>query len=150
MTPERSTTMLMELSGPWTAVWQQGPNQGKELLDLVFQEGQVIGFGSDRDGEFQYAGSFSSSGNVNLGKVYTRPLGPVPARMTYLGQWNGRRILGRWLDDWDSTNAGPFRMWPGHGPDPGEVLETAAEPGLGAELVAVHPLNRPIRRNQHD
>ena len=150
MSESRKTGPIDLLSGPWTAVWQQGANQGKELLDLVFQEGQVIGFGSDRDGEFQYAGSYSSIGNVNLGKVYSRPVGPVPARMTYLGQWNGRRILGRWLDDWDSTNAGPFRMWPGHGPDPGEVLETAAEPGIEAELVAVQALNHPLRRNQND
>ena len=150
MTQSRQSGALDLLSGPWTAVWQQGANQGKELLDLIFQEGQVIGFGSDRDGEFQYAGSFTSTGTVNLGKVYTRSLGPVPARMTYLGQWNGRRILGRWVDDRNSTNAGPFRMWPGHGPDPGEVLETGAEPGLEAELAAVQTLNKPPQRKLHD
>lgn len=150
MIEPRHTGSLELLSGPWTAVWQQGPNQGKESLDLVFQDTQVIGFGSDRDGDFQYAGTFSPTGNVTLGKVYTRPSGPVPARITYLGQWNGRRILGRWLDDWDSTNAGPFRMWPGHGPDPGEVLETEAEPGLEAELVAVQTMNHPTRRSPHE
>jgi hypothetical protein len=150
MTQPRSEGTLDLLSGPWTAVWQQGLNVGKELLDLVFQEGQVIGFGSDRDGEFQYAGMFTSTGAVQLGKVYTRPSGPVPARMTYLGQWNGRRILGRWVDDRNSGNAGPFRMWPGHGPDPGEVLETSAEPGFEAELVAVQPLHHSEQRKKHE
>lgn len=147
--PNRAGSLAL-LSGPWTAVWQQGPNQGKELLDLAFQESQVIGFGSDRDGEFQYSGSYTESGSVNLGKVYTRPLGSVPARMTYLGQWNGRRILGRWVDDRYATNAGPFKMWPGHGPDPGEVLETEAEPGLEAELVAVQTLSISRQRTRHD
>jgi hypothetical protein len=150
MIEPRHTGPLELLSGPWTAVWQQGSDQGEERLNLIFQESQVLGFGSDGDGEFQYTGTFSSTGTVNLGKVYTRPLGPVPARMTYLGQWNGRRILGRWVDDRDSSNAGPFRMWPGHGPDPGEVLEAEAEPGLEAELVAVQPLSHPLRRNQND
>ena len=150
MTELRKTGPMDLLSGPWTAVWGQRRHPGKELLDLVFQESQVLGFGSDRDGEFQYAGTFSSTGQVNLGKVYTHPVGPVPAHMTYLGQWNGRRILGQWVDDSDSFNAGPFRMWPGHGPDPGEVLESEAEPGLEAELVAVQTLNHPARRSQHD
>ena len=150
MIEPKHTGPMELLSGPWTAVWQQGPNQGKESLDLVFHDKQVIGVGSDRDGDFQYAGTFSPAGNVNLGKVYTRPLGPVPTRMTYLGQWNGRRILGRWIDDWDTTNAGPFRMWPGHGPDPGEVLEIEAEPGLEVELVAVQTLQHPTRRSSHD
>ena len=150
MTQARSEGTLDLLNGPWTAVWHQGRNNvGKEVLDLLFQEGQVVGFGSDCDGDFQYAGWFTPSGTVQLGKVYTRPSRPVPARMTYLGQWNGRRILGRWVDDQCSTNNGPFRMWPGHGPDPGEVLETAAEPGLEAELVAVQPLHCSQQRKQH-
>ena len=150
MNQSKQSGALDLLSGPWTAVWHQGPEMGKELLDLVFQEGQVVGFGTDRDGEFQYAGSFTPTGTVQLGKVYTRPSRSVPARMTYIGQWNGRRIQGRWLDDRSANNAGPFRMWPGHGPDPGEVLEAEAEPGLESELVAVQPLNNPGQRNQND
>ena len=150
MTQPRLSGTLDLLSGPWTALWQQGPNQDKELLDLIFHEGQVIGFGSDRDGDFQYSGTFHPTGTVQLGKVYTRPSGPVPARMTYHGQWDGRRILGRWVDDRSATNAGPFRMWPGHGPEPGEVLETEAEPGLEAELIAVPTLNKSEQRNHHD
>ncbi len=150
MTQSKQAGALDLLSGPWTAVWQQGTEMGKELLDLVFQEGQVVGFGTDRDGEFQHAGSFTPTGTVKLGKVYTRPSRSVPARMTYLGQWNGRCILGRWVDDRSSTNAGPFRMWPGHGPDPGEILGTEAEPSLEAELVAVQTLNNPDQRKHHD
>ncbi len=150
MTQPRSDGTLDLLSGPWTALWQQRRKEGKEWLDLVFQEDHVLGFGTDPNGEFQYAGSFSSTGQVNLGKVYTHPLGPVPARMTYLGQWNGRRILGRWVDDSDSFNAGPVRMWPGHGPDPGEVLETEAELDLEAELVSVQTHPGPNQWGQHE
>lgn len=149
-TPQQAGSLDL-LSGPWSGIWHQGKhNQGKESLDLVFQDGQVIGFGSDCDGDFQYAGAFMQSGGVTLGKTYTRPFIPVPARMTYVGQWNGRRILGTWADDIDPGNSGPFRMWPGNGPDPGEVLETAADPGIEAELVTVAPSPRPSERNRHD
>lgn len=150
MTQSRPSGALDLLSGPWKAVWHQGLEMGKELLDLVFQEGQVIGFGTDRDGDFQYGGSFTPAGSVQLGKVYTRPLRDVPARMTYLGQWNGRRIQGRWADDRWASNAGPFRMWPGHSPDPGEVLEAEAEPSLKAELVAVQTQGKPRQGRPHD
>ncbi len=148
MTEPWNTGSLDLLSGPWTALWKQGPDQGTELLDLAFQEGQVLGLGSDRDGTFQYTGTFTPAGQVELGKVYTTRVRMVPARMTYIGQWNGQHILGRWADDCNDLNAGPFRMWPGQGPDPGEVLETAAEPGLEAELVAVQAL--PRQRAPHD
>lgn len=141
--------MLKELSGPWTAVWKQGPKQGKESLDLVFQEGHVLGFGVDCDGEFQYSGTMAESGAVALGKAYTRPRIPVPARMSYVGQWNGRRILGTWTDDQNRWNNGQFRMWPGNGPDPGEVLETEASPDLEAELVPVLPIHPSHRESQH-
>lgn len=135
---------LLELhSGPWSAIWHQGHNQGREALDLIFLNGEVMGFGSDRNGDFQYSGTYDGSGGIELGKVYTRVTRCVPARMTYTGQWNGRRILGRWMDDRSLTDCGPFRMWPGHGPDPGEVLMKEAEPGQEEELVHVQPTLSP-------
>jgi hypothetical protein len=141
MTERHATNTLDLLSGPWTGVWRQGEsNQGKESLDLVFQDGQVLGFGDDKDGQFQFTGTFDGTGGVCLGKVYTCPIGPVPARMTYAGFWNGRRILGTWSDDSCRYNSGPFRMWPGNGPDPGEVLETGADIPEEAELELVHAL----------
>jgi len=136
MSPDPS--LLDHHSGPWSAIWHQGQNQGREALDLIFHEGEVMGFGSDRDGDFQYSGTYDNSGGIDLGKVYTRANRSVPARMTYTGQWNGRRILGRWVDDRSLTNCGPFRMWPGHGSDPGEVLLEEAEPGKEAALVFVN------------
>ena len=137
MNPNRQ--LLDLLSGPWSAIWHQGHNHGREALDLIFQEGEVMGIGSDRDGDFQYSGAYDGSGGIELGKVYTRSTRCVPARMTYTGQWNGRRILGRWVDDRSLTNCGPFRMWPGHGADPGEALMEEAEPGMEVELVLVQP-----------
>lgn len=151
MSNSRQAGSLDLLSGPWSGIWHQGAhNQGKESLDLVFNESQVIGFGSDCDGDFQYSGTFTPAGAVTLGKVYTRPLIIVPPRITYLGLWNGRRIVGTWTDDTSRSNSGPFRMWPGSGPDPGEVLETEAEPGLKAELVTVGPSRHHSERNRHD
>jgi hypothetical protein len=125
------------LSGPWCGLWQQiYASDGHESLDLVFQSGQVLGFGTDEDGQFQYSGIYDAAGAVILGKTYTRAWHPVPARMTYRGQWNGRRIQGTWTDDSSADNAGPFRLWPGTGPDPGEVLEEVVDIGVD-ELVAV-------------
>jgi hypothetical protein len=113
MTEKRVSNHLDLLSGPWTGVWRQGgSNQGKESLDLVFQDGQVLGFGDDKDGQFQFTGTFDGTGGVCLGKVYTRPIGLVPARMTYAGRWNGRRILGTWSDDASKYNAGPSGCGP--------------------------------------
>lgn len=122
-----SSKTLDRLSGPWSGLWFQQQSQGRESLDLIFQDGHAMGFGTDRDGEFQYSGTYDADGGVVLGKVYTRPSRPVPARMTYRGRWNGRRIEGRWNDDRYPDNAGPFRLWPGTGPDPGEVLEAEAD-----------------------
>lgn len=133
-------TSLDRLSGPWSGLWFQRQEQGRESLDLVFQDSHVLGIGTDRDGEFQYAGTYGPKDTVCLGKVYTRPNRGVPARMTYLGRWNGRSIQGRWSDDRYPDNAGPFRLWPGTGPDPGEGLEAEAdleeEPSLA--VVEVH------------
>ena len=124
------------LSGPWSGRWRQiFREEGRESLDLVFQQGQVLGFGTDNDGEFQYAGTYEEDGRVLLGKTYTRPNRGVPPRITSRGQWNGRRIQGTWTDDRHPDNAGPFRFWPGTGPDPGEVLEAARD--LGGDLKAV-------------
>ncbi len=156
MTEKRTSNTLDLLSGPWTGVWRQGgSNQGKESLDLVFQDGQVLGFGDDKDGQFQFTGTYNGTGGVCLGKVYTRPIGLVPARMTYAGQWNGRRILGTWSDDSSKYNAGPFRMWPGNGPDPGEVLEAEEDlpEAIELELVLAAPRGRGNREkdwNDHD
>lgn len=131
------------LSGPWSGRWRQiYREEGRESLDLVFQQGQVLGFGTDNDGEFQCAGTYENDGSVLFGKTYTRPNKGVPARMTYRGQWNGRRILGTWTDDRWPDNTGPFRFWPGTGPDPGEVLEEALDPAVEASLLpllATHP-----------
>jgi hypothetical protein len=138
------------LSGPWSARWRQAfTPEGRESLDLVFQSGQVQGFGLDGDGEFQYVGSYWDDGRVLLGKTYTRPNKPVPARMTYRGQRNGRRIQGTWTDDRDATNAGPFRGWPGTGPDPGEVLEREAEVPGDPVLVQVPGPTTPSDAKEH-
>ena len=115
------------MSGPWSGLWIQGPDRGHESLDLVFVSGNMMGLGSDRDGAFQMNGTYTPSGVAEFGKVYTRPTRPVPARMIYRGQWNGRCLVGRWTDDSDPSNKGPFRMWPGTGPDPGQVLEETAD-----------------------
>jgi hypothetical protein len=128
------------LSGPWSGRWIQGRSQGRETLDLVFQSGNLMGFGSDRDGAFQINGTYSSSGSAEFGKVYTQPVRPVPARMTYRGQWNGRCLVGRWTDDSDPSNEGPFRLWPGAGPDPGEELDEAADLPNELELTPATPL----------
>ena len=140
---EPSARTLDLLSGPWSGRWRQVyREEGRESLDLAFQHGQVLGFGSDNDGEFQYAGTYEEDGRVLLGKTYTRPNKGVPPRMTYRGQWNGRRIQGTWADDRWPDNTGPFRFWPGTGPDPGEVLKEALDPTLEASLqpiFAVHP-----------
>lgn len=125
------------LSGPWSGRWIQRGNQGRETLDLVFQSGNLMGYGTDRDGEFQLNGTYTPAGAAEFGKVYTRPVGPVPVRMTYRGQWNGRSIVGRWADDLAPGNEGPFRMWPGRGPDPGETLEEEADLPADRELAVV-------------
>ncbi len=124
------------LSGPWSGLWIQGHERGHESLDLVFQSGNLMGFGSDRDGAFQISGTYTPSGAVEFGKVYTQPTRPVPIRMTYRGEWNGRRLAGLGFDDAWPDNAGPFRMWPGSGADPGEVLEEEAEP---PRELQIHP-----------
>jgi hypothetical protein len=128
------------LSGPWSGRWIQGPEHGDENLDLVFQSGNLMGFGSDRDGAFQISGIYSPSGAAEFGKVYTKPTRPVPARMTYRGLWNGRCLVGRWTDDGRPDNAGPFRLWPGTGPDPDDILEAEADPPRerALDLVASH------------
>jgi hypothetical protein len=128
------------LSGPWSGRWIQGPEHGDESLDLVFQSGNLMGFGSDRDGAFHISGIYSPSGAAEFGKVYTKPIRPVPARMTYRGLWNGRCLVGRWTDDGRPHNAGPFRLWPGTGPDPGDILEAEADPPRerALDLVAPH------------
>ncbi|BDU68724.1 hypothetical protein GETHOR_08250 [Geothrix oryzae] len=139
------TRSLDLLSGPWSGLWRQAfREQGRESLDLVFQNGQVMGFGIDNDGEFQYAGTYEE-GLIFLGKTYTRPNKGVPTRMTYRGQWNGRRILGTWSNDNWPDNAGPFRFWPGIGPDPGEVLEEALDHYSGGRAPACRhsPPERP-------
>lgn len=110
------------LSGHWSGRWAQGREQGRERLDLIFLAGNLMGYGSDQDGAFQINGTYSPEGAADFGKVYTHPTRSVPARMTYRGQWNGRSLKGLWFDDAWFGNAGPFRMWPGAGPDPGEVL----------------------------
>ncbi|GLH65989.1 hypothetical protein [Geothrix edaphica] len=143
---EPRTRSLDLLSGPWSGSWRQvSREEGRESLDLVFQQGQVLGFGTDNDGEFQYAGTYEQDGRVLLGKTYTRPNKGVPARMTYRGQWNGRRILGTWTDDRRPDNAGPFRFWPGTGPDPGEALEEARDLDREADIqpVLTAPLKGP-------
>lgn len=127
------------LSGPWSGRWAQGREQGRERLDLIFLAGNLMGYGSDQDGAFQINGTYSPEGAADFGKVYTHPTRSVPTRMTYRGQWNGRAIVGRWSDDQWPGNAGPFRMWPGKGPDPGTVLEAAADLPGEAELVRVGP-----------
>jgi len=135
---------LDQESGHWSGSWRQDSREeGRESLDLVFQQGQVLGFGTDNDGDFQYAGTYEEDGCVLLGKTYTRPNKRVPARMTYRGQWNGRRILGTWTDDRWPDNAGPFRFWPGTGPDPGEVLEEALDLEREAALQSV--LTAPLK-----
>lgn len=128
------------LSGSWSGLWIQGPERGHESLDLVFQSGNLMGFGSDRDGAFQISGTYIPTGVAEFGKVYTNPTRVVPARMTYRGQWNGRCLVGRWTDDSDPSNEGPFRMWPGTGPDPGHVLEEAADLPNELELIPAAPL----------
>lgn len=141
---------LDDLSGPWSGRWLQAyAPEGVESLDLIFLAGQVQGFGVDSDGEFQYAGSYMADGRVVLGKTYTRPAKPVPARMTYRGQWNGRRIQGTWADDSDARNAGPFRMWRGTGPDPGEVLEHEIEAPRELILVQLTGQPFPIASREH-
>ncbi len=129
------------LSGPWSGLWIQGPERGHESLDLAFQSGNLLGFGSDRDGAFQINGIYTPSGAAEFGKVYTKPTRVVPAHMTYRGQWNGRCLVGRWTDDSDSRNEGPFRMWPGTGPDPREVLEEEADLPKALERIPVTTLS---------
>ncbi|OQA34897.1 MAG: hypothetical protein BWY56_01814 [Acidobacteria bacterium ADurb.Bin340] len=134
------------LSGPWKCRWTQRGRTELETLDLVFQDGQVLGFGSDPDGEFQYSGQSHPDGSVSLTKVYTSPLIQVPSSLTYIGAWDGRRIAGEWMDDmYPGRNHGPFRMWPGKQAEP-SIEEAKEEPlkgsgSLEGELVRV--LSRP-------
>lgn len=125
------------LSGPWSGRWIQGRSQGRETLDLVFQSGNLMGFGLDRDGAFQIHGTYTPSGSAEFGKVYTHPVRPVPARMTYRGQWDGRFLVGRWFDDCDPSNEGPFRMWPGSDLDLDQILEEMADLPCDLEQVPV-------------
>lgn len=131
------------MSGPWSGLWIQGPDRGHESLDLVFVSGNMMGLGSDRDGAFQMNGTYTPSDVAEFGKVYTDPTRVVPARMTYRGQWNGRCLVGRWTDDSDPSNKGPFRMWPGTGPDPGQVLEETADLPTELELALIRPVFTP-------
>ena len=131
-----------DLSGPWKCRWTQRWRTELETLDLVFQGGQVLGFGSDPDGEFQYSGQIHADGLVSITKVYTNPLIRVPASLSYVGTWDGRRILGKWMDDaHPARNHGPFRMWPGKQDEP-SLEETKKKPlegtgSLEGELVQV-------------
>lgn len=111
---------LDHLSGPWRCRWTQHRRSATEDLALTIAGGKVSGSWDHLDGVFDYSGAIHEDGTATLTKVYSLPTIVVPPSLTYIGRWDGRCIAGRWIDDLDpSWNNGPFRMWPGEGPDPG-------------------------------
>ena len=133
MSDQRASNLeLGTLTGPWRCQWQQHGAIGMESLFLNFEQEGVHGSGMDLDGIFTYAGSAYADGTVTLTKIYTHPIKPVPASMTYIGRWDGCCIVGEWIDDTcPDWNHGPFRMWQG----------ISEKPSLSAEAAA--PLERP-------
>lgn len=143
MRHETEGTMNLGLpSGPWRCRWVQGHRSEIESLSLTFTNGRVQGTGVDADGFFEYVGSVYADGSLSLTKTYAQPFIPVPPALSYIGRWDGRCASGQWIDDQDPTNNGPFRMWPGHGPEPSleahrtKTFELSVSPD-GRELVPV-------------
>ena len=99
-------------SGPWHCSWTQEAQQGDETLILDFWNGRIHGSGFDPDGLFDYHGSYRANQTVNITKVYLSEPPPNQPRFTYTGKWDGQRISGRWEEDGDPKNSGPFAMWP--------------------------------------
>lgn len=110
-------------SGAWRCRWVQGPRSELEELALAFRGSAVTGSGIDADGTFNYTGAVHPDRSVRLLKVYDLPRIPVPPRLAYLGRWDGHCLAGTWIDEGWPSNRGPFRMWPGHSPEPALVQE---------------------------
>jgi len=110
-----------------------------EDLQMKFAAGKVTGEGSDEDGEFSMAGTYTTGDEVTMTRVYTyctHGEDGVGVPYTYHGKWDGALIYGNWTQDDEPENGGPFEMWP-------EREEDIAERRIELEEVS-RPLVRPL------
>ena len=127
-------------SGPWTGFWIQPTIPGRHMMELRlhFHDGQIIGTGRDRVGEFTFNGNYNlADGTCRWNKHYIGR-----HNVDYKGYNEGKGIWGVWQmapELAPTANRGGFHIWPEGMADPTmPTLSEAAEgPAEVEELVTV-------------
>jgi hypothetical protein len=128
--PRKPRTIELETdprfpSGKWTGFWLQRFYAGRQYqaLNLTFANGEVLGDGSDRVGEFTMAGSYDlKTGRCDLVKAY---IGAHALSYEGKNEGDGKWIWGLWRMTLDR---GGFHMWPAGEDDPtGQKLRAQQE-----------------------
>lgn len=104
------------LSGPWRGLSTQAGLRISEAMQLLVENGTILGTGTDIDGQFVVKGRYTADGHVSIVRQYTVTTEPsgdgVGIPYDYEGVWDGMLIAGQWNQrDW-AFNGGPFEMWP--------------------------------------
>jgi hypothetical protein len=99
------------VSGPWRGFYVQWGARGHQELSLTFFDGQIVGDGADRAGDFRVSGGYDTeSGKVWIHKTYP----------THTVEYDGfaapgqdRGIRGAWQIRYaGSRDHGEFHIWP--------------------------------------
>jgi hypothetical protein len=119
-------------SGPWIGFFLDKRLPGKHWMDLnlTFQDGKMVGDGSDKVGKFVIDGNYDlADGKCQFKKTY---LGRHS--VDYNGFNEGKGIWGTWLlVDQGARYTGGFHIWPKGMPDPTQ-LHLSEEADIPIEL----------------
>ena len=88
-----------------------------ERLQLSIREGRIEGTGTDKDGDFEVSGFYTSRNEqVMITRRYTRTSDPSQADVgvpfDYQGIWDGSMVHGTWHSRSYPMLNGFFEMWP--------------------------------------